>query len=146
MPGKAKKLFVTAIFSIAFVQPIYSSVAQNGYLTPNNITRKPLLKPGLPSQQLKKERYLGSRLIYSTKDPLSEIFTKDPGLSKACRRGRFKQVKSMQYIAVVDGRKYGAALYQSNMLHDPKKLAEKDRIYLFKGQGTSNCRVFHKSI
>lgn len=146
MLEKAKKVIATVIISTAFALPVHNSVAQNGYLSPNNITRKPLLKPGLPSQQLKKERYLGSRLIYSTKDPLSEIFTKDPGLSKACRRGRFKQVKSMQYIAVVDGRKYGAALYQRNMLHDPKKLAEKDRIYLFKGQGTSNCRVFHKTI
>ena len=146
MLEKAKKVLATVIISTAFALPVHNSVAQNGYLSPNNITRKPLLKPGLPSQQLKKERYLGSRLIYSTKDPLSEIFTKDPELSKACRRGRFKQVKSMQYIAVVDGRKYGAALYQRNMLHDPKKLAEKDRIYLFKGQGTSNCRVFHKTI
>jgi hypothetical protein len=141
-----KIIISTALISAAFAVSSHTSVAQNGYLSPNNITRKPLLKPGLPNQQLKKERYLGSRLIYSTPDPLREIFTRDAGLSKACQRGRFKQVKSMQYIAVVDGRKYGAALYQKNMLHDPKKLAEKDRIYLFKGQGTSNCRVYHKRI
>ncbi|WP_120496693.1 hypothetical protein [Kiloniella sp. EL199] len=141
-----KKIISTALICIAFTVSSHNSVAQNGYLTPNNIKRKPLLKPGLPNQQLKKERYLGSRLIYSTEESLREIFTKDVGLSKACQRGRFKQIKSMQYIAVVEGRKYGAALYQTSMLHDPKKLAEKDRIYLFKGQGTSNCRVYHKRI
>ncbi|WP_156176726.1 hypothetical protein [Kiloniella spongiae] len=136
----------TALICAAFAVSSHDTFAQSGYMTPNNITRKPLLKPGLPNQQLKKERYLGSRLIYSTADPLREIFTKDTGLSKACQRGRFKQVKSMQYIAVVNGRKYGAALYQRNMLHDPQKLAEKDKIYLFKGQGTSSCRVYQKRI
>lgn len=140
---------ILAVIGGCFLLAPISNVvaAQQGYLSPNSITQKALLKPGVKSnKRLKREGYLGSRVIYKTTDPISKLFTKDKELSRACQRGRFLQKKEMQYIAVVDGRKYGAALYQSNMLHDPKKLAGKDKIYLFKGQGTSNCKVFHKQI
>ncbi|WP_419904315.1 hypothetical protein [Kiloniella sp.] len=124
--------------------PINHVVAQqNGYLTPKSSSNTNTLKPGVQSnKRAKKEHYLGSRIIYKTTSPVKELFTKEAKLSVACQRGRFIQVKEMQYIAIVGGRKYGAALYKNNMIHDPKGLGNKDKIYLFKGQGTSNCKVF----
>ncbi|MCZ4281898.1 hypothetical protein O4H49_13995 [Kiloniella laminariae] len=140
-----KKRVAALLCALVLAVPA-ASYAQSAYMTPNSIVRKPLLKPGLSSSLPKREPYLGSRLLYKTTDTLDNIFINDAGLSRACQRGRFLQVKEMQYIAVVDGRKYGAALYRPNMIHDPKNLADKDRIYLFKSQGTSNCQVFHKLI
>ncbi|MFD2207532.1 hypothetical protein [Kiloniella antarctica] len=118
--------------------------AEKRYLTPKKSSSTIPLTAGVRSSKgMKKEPYLGSRLIYKTADTIKTLFTKDPELSLACQRGSFLQKKEMHYIAVVGGRKYGAALYKSNMLHDPKGLGNKDKIYLFKGQGTSNCDVFH---
>ena len=127
------------------LMPISNVYAEeNRYLTPKDSSGSVPLKPGVRSnQRVKKEPYLGSRLLYKTTNSINKLFSKDSELSLACQRGRFLQKKEMQYIAVVGGRKYGAALYKSNMLHDPRGLGNKDKIYLFKGQGTSNCNVFH---
>ncbi len=137
------KIFII-IAGCFFLLPTNSVEAgQNGYLSPKDPSRTIPLKPGVrTNKRVKKEPYLGSRLIYKTTNSINKLFTKDSKLSLACQRGRFLQKKEMQYIAVVGGRKYGAALYKNSMLHDPKGLGNKDKIYLFRGQGTSNCNVF----
>lgn len=65
-------------------------------------------------------------------------------MSRACSRGHFKQRGDRKYVAVFGRRVYGAAVGRHSSLIDKTGLAEPQVIYIFEGQGTTDCHVYHR--
>ena len=63
-------------------------------------------------------------------------------LSRACRNGRFRQLVAHRFVAVLDDKVYGAAIGRHGSLVDPEMMARDRIVYVFVGQGTTNCRVY----
>ena len=76
---------------------------------------------------------------------LQEQWVLSPDLSKACRQRNFRQKRENFFIGQVNGVTYGAAVGGHGSLVDRVKLAENQVIYLFRGQGTTDCRVYHRT-
>jgi len=87
----------------------------------------------------------GSRIVLRDEGRLIEKWVLSANLSKACSKRLFRQKRDNFFVAVVDGRTYGAAVGGHGSLVDRQKLAEKQVVYLFRGQGTTNCRVYHRT-
>ncbi|WP_282608307.1 hypothetical protein [Pelagibius sp. Alg239-R121] len=68
----------------------------------------------------------------------------DQVLSEYCREGKFVQKRDRRYTAVLNGRTYGAATSSRATLYDPRGVAAPDTVYVFRSQGTSRCRVYHR--
>ncbi len=92
-----------------------------------------------------KQARAGSRLLVRDDGRLQEAWVLNPDLSKACRQRNFRQKRENFYIGQVDGVTYGAAVGGHGSLVDRAKLAENQVIYLFRGQGTTDCRVYHRT-
>ena len=86
----------------------------------------------------------GSRVVVRDDDPLSQRWRLNQELSRACTRRYFRQKRDKFLIGVVEGRTYGAAVGGHGSLIDRAKMAENQVIYLFRGQGTTDCRVYHR--
>ena len=63
-------------------------------------------------------------------------------LTKACRDGRFRQVRDRRYIAKVQGMTYGAGLGGHASLYDPDRRAMGGMVYIFKNEDSSRCLVY----
>lgn len=92
-----------------------------------------------------KQARTGSRIVVRDEGALLERWRLNPDLSRACNRRLFRQKRDQYLIGVVDGRTYGAAVGGHSSLLDRAKMAENQTIYLFRGQGTTDCRVYHRT-
>lgn len=92
-----------------------------------------------------KQVQAGSRLVVRDEGRLLEQWVLSAELSKACNRRQFRQKRDNFYVGVVDGRTYGAAVGGHGSLVDRVKMAENQVVYLFRGQGTTDCRVYHRT-
>lgn len=97
---------------------------------PHGKTHLPPLRPGV---LLRSDDTLGSG-----------NWNLDQVLSDYCREGRFVQKRDRRYVAVLNGRTYGAATDSRIALYDPRGIASPDTVYVFRSQGTSRCRVYHQ--
>ena len=75
-------------------------------------------------------------------EPLNSFAEPSTQHSRACRNGRFRQRQDRRYIAVLNGKIYGAAVGGHGGLRDRSRLSMPGMIYIFVGQGTTNCRVY----
>ncbi|WP_420348217.1 hypothetical protein [Pelagibius sp.] len=87
----------------------------------------------------------GSRLLVRDEGRLQEKWVLSADLSQACRQRLFRQKRDNFYIGQVGGVVYGAAVGGHGSLVDRAKMAENQVIYLFRGQGTTDCRVYHRT-
>ncbi len=92
-----------------------------------------------------KQARAGSHVIVRDEDALLERWRLNPDLSRACNRRLFRQKRDQFLVGVVEGRTYGAAMGGHSSLVDRVKMAENQVIYLFRGQGTTDCRVYHRT-
>ncbi len=109
------------------------------------------IRPGsglqLPSQRKApdiRQVLRDGRVIHREAGALAEPWVISKELSRACSRGLFKQHRDRYFIAIFDRRVYGAAVGAHGSLVDKAGLAEKQVIYLFDRQGTTDCRVYHR--
>jgi len=65
----------------------------------------------------------------------------DPELSAACSARTFRQQEPLRFRAIFKGEVLGVAFGHGLNLHDPKKLADRQKIYLFRNGDTSGCVV-----
>ncbi|TQV79225.1 hypothetical protein [Denitrobaculum tricleocarpae] len=97
---------------------------------PHGKTRLPPIRPGV---------------IFRSDESLGEgNWNLDKELSKLCRDGKFVQKRDRRYVAVLKGQIYGAATASRQTLSDPQGFAVPDNIYVFRSQGTTRCRVYHR--
>lgn len=87
----------------------------------------------------------GSNVIVRDAAALPERWVLNADLSRACNKRLFRQTRDQYLIAVVEGRTYGAAVGGHGSLVDRVKMAENQVVYLFRGQGTTDCRVYHRT-
>lgn len=87
----------------------------------------------------------GSHIIVRDPDALRERWVLNANLSRACNKRQFRQKRDQYLIGLVEGRTYGAAVGGHGSLIDRAKMAENQVIYLFRGQGTTDCRVYHRT-
>jgi hypothetical protein len=92
-----------------------------------------------------KQARAGSRVIVRDEAALLERWRLSADLSQACNRRQFRQKRDKFLIGVVDGRTYGAAVGGHSSLLDRSKRAENQVVYLFRGQDTTDCRVYHRT-
>lgn len=87
----------------------------------------------------------GSRLVVRDPAALPENWVLSAELSRACNKRLFRQKRDQFLIGVVEGRTYGAAVGGHGSLVDRARMAENQVIYLFHGQDTTDCRVYHRT-
>lgn len=87
----------------------------------------------------------GSHVIVRDDGALVERWRLSPEFSRACNRRLFRQKRDQYLVAVVGGRTYGAAVGGHSSLIDRAKMAQNQIVYLFRGQGTTDCRVYHRT-
>jgi len=87
----------------------------------------------------------GSNVVVRDDGALVERWRLNPDLSRACNQRLFRQKRDQLLVGVVEGRTYGAAVGGHASLVDRVKMSEKQVIYLFRGQGTTDCRVYHRT-
>ncbi len=108
---------------------------------------KPGTTVGLPNRWKPpdtREVLRDGRVIHREAGALAKPWKVSKELSQACSRGLFKQHRDRHFIAIFDRRVYGAAVGDHASLVDKSGLAEKQVIYLFDKQGTTDCRVYHR--
>lgn len=110
------------------------------------------VRPGAPLQGSgssilgrTKQARAGSHMIVSDDGALVENWIVSADLSRACNRRLFRQKRDQYLIGIVEGRTYGAAVGGHGSLVDRVKMAENQVVYLFRGQGTTDCRVYHRT-
>lgn len=87
-----------------------------------------------------------ARVLMRRRRDLRNSSPPDPKLTKACRNGEFRQVREHRYIAVLNDKVYGAGIGGGRMLYDPMRQAQDGIVYVFVGQGTTNCRVYQLGV
>lgn len=92
-----------------------------------------------------KQARAGSNVIVRDPDALHERWMLSAELSRACTKRLFRQKRDQYLVGIVEGRTYGAAVGGHGSLFDRADLAEDQVIYLFRGQGTTDCRVWHRT-
>lgn len=92
-----------------------------------------------------KQARAGSRLLVRDPAALPENWVLSAELSRACNKRLFRQKRDQFLIGVVEGRTYGAAVGGHGSLVDRARLAEQQVVYLFRGQDTTDCRVYHRT-
>lgn len=100
---------------------------------------------GSPLFDRTKQVRAGSNVIVRDDGALLENWLLNPDLSKACNRRLFRQKRDQYLIGVVDGRTYGAAVGGHSSLIDRAQVSDEQVVYLFRGQGTTDCRVYHRT-
>ena len=83
-------------------------------------------------------------VILRSEEPFGPPWEISKVMSRACSRGQFTQRGDRKYVAVFDRRVYGAAVGGHGSLIDKAGLAEPRVIYVFEGQGTTDCHVYHR--
>lgn len=92
-----------------------------------------------------KQARAGSHVIVRDDGKLLERWVINADLSRACNRRLFRQKRDQYLVGVVDGRTFGAAVGGHGSLYDPAQMSEKQVVYLFRGQGSTDCRVYHRT-
>jgi hypothetical protein len=87
----------------------------------------------------------GSHVVVRDPAALPESWMLNAELSRACTKRQFRQKRDQYLVGIVDGRTYGAAVGGHGSLLDGARMAEDQVIYLFRGQGTTDCRVYHRT-
>jgi hypothetical protein len=100
---------------------------------------------GSSSLNRTKQVRAGSHVIVRDDGRLLERWVLNPDLSRACNRRLFRQKRDQFLVGIVDGRTYGAAVGGHSSLVDRVKMSENQIVYLFRGQGTTDCRVYHRT-
>ena len=90
------------------------------------------------------EKYIDSTVVVRDEAGLVSPWQGNPVMSRACRKGSFKQRHQHRYIAVLNDEIYGAAIGGHAGLIDRVGLSQPRVVYVFLGQGTTNCRVYHR--
>lgn len=98
-----------------------------------------LPQPGLRDFR---ERKITSRVVLRRDQSLRDSGRPSRRLSGACRDGEFRQTVEHRRIAIMDKRSYGAAIGNTKSLYDPQRRGQDGIVYVFVGQGTTNCRVY----
>lgn len=96
--------------------------------------------PGPSLRDFKGPKYR-RRVVLERRANLQQLGAPSRRLSRACREGRFRQAIDRRYVAVLDDRTYGAAIGGSATLYDPDNAGQTGLVYVFVGQGTTNCQV-----
>jgi len=78
-------------------------------------------------------------------DALQARWMLNAELSRACTQRLFRQKRDQFLVGVVEGHTYGAAVGGHSSLVDRAKLAEDKVVYRFRGQDTTDCRVWHRT-
>jgi len=91
-----------------------------------------------------KQALAGSRVVVRDEGALLERWILNTDLSQACNQRIFRQKRDNFLVGLVDGRTYGAAVGGHGSLVDRANMAENQVVYLFRGQGTTDCRVYHR--
>lgn len=91
-----------------------------------------------------KQARRGSHVIVRDPDAMQGRWMLNAALSRACTQRLFRQKRDQFLVGVVEGHTYGAAVGGHSSLEDRAKMAEDKVIYLFRGQDTTNCRVWHR--
>lgn len=87
----------------------------------------------------------GSHVIVRDPDALQGRWMLNAALSRACNQRLFRQKRDQFLVGVVEGHTYGAAVGGHSSLEDRAKMAEDKVVYLFRGQDTTDCRVWHRT-
>lgn len=112
------------------------------FIQPSNIIERKIQLPPKETEQAPE----GSNVILLSSVPIQEQWHLNPRLSDACTKRRFRQAVQHHFVGIVQERVYGAAIGGHPSLVDEEELGTDKVVYLFKGQGTSDCRVYHRSI
>ena len=83
-----------------------------------------------------------SRVIMRRRRGLQESGRPNQKLTRACRSGELRQTVDHRFVAVLGDKVYGAGIGNHGSLRDAKKLTQAGIVYVFVGQGTTNCRVY----
>ncbi len=94
------------------------------------------------TQKKRRQPKQTSIVLLRRAEPLNNFAEPSTQHSRACRSGRFRQRQDRRYIAVLNGKTYGAAVGGHGGLRDRGRLSIPGMIYIFVGQGTTNCRVY----
>lgn len=92
-----------------------------------------------------KQARRGSHVIVRDADALQARWMLNAALSRACTQRLFRQQRDQFLVGVVEGHTYGAAVGGHSSLVDRAKMAEDKVVYLFRGQDTTDCRVWHRT-
>ena len=87
----------------------------------------------------------GSNIVVRDDGALLDRWKLSADLSRACNKRLFRQKRDQYLIGIVDGRTYGAAIGGHSSLVDQAKMSQNQVVYLFRGQGTTDCRVYHRT-
>ncbi len=129
------------VASLAGAAPFSATArAAGGYIDPNNPPPR-VTDPKAPDIRYQKR---GSRVLHRGDEPIETNWTVNREMSRACRHGTFKQRADRRYVALLGKKIYGAALGGHGSLVDEAGLSKIDVLYVFAGQGTTACRVYHR--
>ncbi len=115
--------------------------AEAAYIDPSALIPMPT-DPKVPNTKIQRR---GSRILYRSLEPRDEGWLLNRQLSRACRRGEFKQRADRRYVALFAAEVYGAGVGGHGSLIDKGRRGVPQTLYIFKGQGTTYCRVYHRS-
>ncbi|MEM7171366.1 MAG: hypothetical protein AAF530_14430 [Pseudomonadota bacterium] len=113
----------------------------NRFIQPNDIFSKPITQSPKPA----KPAPSGSNVVVRSESPINQSWILNPALSKACSQGHFRQAVQHHLVGIFQKSVYGAAVGGHASLIDRRQLAKENVVYVFKGQGTTNCRVYHRN-
>lgn len=114
--------------------------ADGSYIDPSN----PRPRVADPSPPDTRHQMRGSRVVHRSDEPIGAHWAINRQMSQACRYGTFKQRADRRYVALLGRDVYGAAIGGHGSLVDKAGLSEVDVLYVFSGQGTTACRVYHR--
>ncbi len=144
--GCLKSLLFTllaASMGFSFVGMWDSPLAQaqnGGYINP----QEPLsVRPRPVDPKIDYQRR-GSRVVFRSAEPRDDAWTYNAEMSRSCRRGNFKQRADRRFVALFGEDVYGAAIGGHASLIDNVRLGEASVLYIFRGQGSTRCRVYHR--
>lgn len=137
---------ISVVFiALTFLTPARAEIAvthpQHYATPPNRVTTQPA---AVPHSKTKLPR-IRPGVIFRSDETLAEgNWNLDKELSDYCRDGKFVQKRDRRYVAVLKGQIYGAATDSRQTLYDPRGVAVPDNVYVFRSQGTTRCRVYHR--
>ena len=83
-----------------------------------------------------------SRVIMRRRRGLQDSGRPNQKMTQACRAGELRQAVDHRYVAVLGDKVYGAGIGNHGSLRDVKRITQPGIVYVFVGQGTTNCRVY----
>lgn len=139
--------FIGVVFCFGFAGPFAAAASELLSTHPSHYAKPGEALGGGSSSVLDRTKQVraGSRIIVRDENALLDNWNLNQDLSRACNRRLFRQKRDQFLIGIVDGRTFGAAVGGHGSLVDRVQLSENQVVYLFRGQGTTDCRVYHRS-